>query len=197
MVEVLKFTHRQRRPLEDVDLETVTNTLSAAAREREQQPELTKLLEPFPLLHARYLQLAEEEREHLIDFYQSNKMYFRGNWSGDCIRTLDVRAELETAQLARQIRYTYQLLEFFEFHQQDTPEKALTTHYLRRNPVFRKQYGCRGATLLKSLCKADLNLAELVDLVACVKPEIRQYYDSREKREEQKLIVPAYPHSGI
>ena len=57
--------------------------------------------------------------------------------------------------------------------------------------------GCRGATLLKSLCKADLNLAELVDLVACVKPEIRQYYDSREKREEQKLIVPAYPHSGI
>ncbi|KHO50795.1 MAG: hypothetical protein QT07_C0007G0048 [archaeon GW2011_AR16] len=66
MVEILNFTHRQQHPLEDADLETVTNTLSAAAREREQQPELTKLLEPFPLLHARYLQLAEEERESTL-----------------------------------------------------------------------------------------------------------------------------------
>jgi len=145
-------------------------------------------------MHDTFSWLKKREREHLIDFYQSNKKYFHGREYGDCIRALDVRAKLETAQLARQVRYAHQLIEFFEFHQEHTPEKAFTTYYLGRNSVFREHYGCRGATLLKSLCKADLNLAELVEIVASVKPEIKSVYNSREKQEERRLVVQAYPN---
>lgn len=179
--------------LADVDLEQVTAVLAEGIREREARPEFSGVLEQFPPLHASYLKLDVREREKVADFYHSTPSYFIGHGAGDVIRSLDLAAKKETRRLARTCRYVHQLLTLYALHQEHTPEKPFTTHYLRTDQTLRSWHHSAGANLVANLRNAEIPLAEIVMAAAYVEPSLTRSYDSREKQEERREKVYVLP----
>lgn len=162
------------------DLEGITVALSVLAVERKHHPDLVNLLEKYPLLLGEYLTLPLREKMALEEFRQTDLAYFEDrSWNGDSIRKLtDKRTSRHqaAAMVARKYRWAEQLGKMLDFYLQGDTSVAFNNNYLRANPELRKKFGSLGNTLVQNLYQNDLQVSDLVAVVASARPEILIWY---------------------
>lgn len=161
---------------------------------RRQHPKPVAVLEPFPPLMARYLELERKEQNAFAVFAERHGYYLQGvDHYGDYISFLHKHVMNQAAALARTCRYTNQLLAYFAFHQQNTPDVSFTAQYLRTSPAFRRQFHTAGETLLRNVRNAGMQMKDLVSIADYAAPQIHSVYDSRERQaERRRKIVQLY-----
>ncbi len=189
----LRPSRRKPKALWGGSLEQKIAILEKMAVLRRQRPKPVAVLEPFPPLMARYMELERKEQNAFAAFAEQYEGYLQGrNW-GDYISFLHKRAMNQAAALARTCRYTNQLLAYFAFHQQNTPDVSFTAQYLRTSPAFRRQFHTEGETWLRNVRNAGMRMKDLVSIADYAAPQIHSVYDSRERQaERRRKIVQLY-----
>lgn len=169
-VKVEKLPHKE-------DLEAITLALSILAEERLNRPELVATLEKYPALLAEYLTIPRNQKMALGMFRCGQMDYFEDRlWSGDCIHQLTNNYNHAAAMIARKYRWAGQLGKMFDFYLQGEKDVPFNNNYLRKNPALRKRYDSRGATLAKNLYQNNLEVKDIVAIVASARPEILNHY---------------------
>ena len=176
---ILHFPVRRNQEIlpERKDLEAIALSLSILAEEEKERPRTVEMLKKYPLLLGEYLMLPIGEREALEKFCSSlDKTYFDGLWNGNYIQRLTDNYHRPAARIARKYRFAQQLLKMFQFYLQGEKEVPFHNTYLRENPELQRMYGTLGATLVTNVRQNNLEVRDIVAIVAAVQPEILNHY---------------------
>lgn len=159
------------------DLEAITLALAVLAQERINRPELVATVEKYPALLAEYLTIPIQEKMALEMFRQGHLKYFEDrSRNGDCIRRLTDDYHWGAARVAQKYRWAEQLGKMFDFYLQGDKDVPFNNNYLRKDKALRGRYCSLGSTLVQNARQNNIEVQDIVAIVASAQPNILNYY---------------------
>ncbi len=186
MADIRRFPRwsSRLRTVEDVPTSDISLVVAALLEEQEKRPELVEKLGRFPVILSEYLGASEYTKERLAEFDYENTDYLLGDGQGVCIRSFSTQQEIRAELLARKCRYASQLVELFDFYVENGMGKRFTQHYMMYDEQLRAKKDMVGLQLVKAVQKqfSLLRMDDVVDIVAEVRPMIREFYCAPEQQ---------------
>src|SRR3989344_4377649 len=180
----------RRRLRERLDLEEVADVLALQLVEEQKRPECAGILHRIPSLMATYLVIKEWDKGQLDQLRKRHPRYLVGEGDGYGIRWLEAR-RVELQEIARECRYTHQLLRLYGFYREHGQGKILNQNYLAHDPELRKAHGRDGYNLVQNVRKNwRMKMFDIVHLAAEVQPEILRDYRGPNDRKKATNVVP-------